>query len=75
MMKKTVLKKVLKYAPVRSDFVRGTVADESVQNMEKDDDGNINVIQADYEEVIVEEETVTVDGTTGEVIENSSVQA
>ena len=75
MMKKTVLKKVLKYAPVRSDFVRGTVADESVQNMEKDDDGNINVIQADYEKVIVEEETVTVDGTTGEVIENSSVQA
>ena len=75
MMKKTVLKKVLKYAPVRSDFIRGTITDESVQNMEKDDDGNINVIQADYEEVSVEEEPITVDSTTGEVIENSSEQA
>lgn len=74
MMKKTVLKKVLKYAPVRSEFIRETVADESVQNMEKDDDGNINVIQADYDETVIEE-TVTVDTATGEVIENNPAQA
>ena len=73
MMKKTVLKKVLKYAPVRSDFIRGTVADESVQNMEKDEDGNINIIQADYEET-TSEEAVTVDTATGEVIEHTALQ-
>ena len=46
-MKKTVLKKVLKYAPVRSDFVKGTVADETIQVADFGDtkDGEINVIR------------------------------
>ena len=32
MAKKTVLKKVLKYAPLKSDFVRGVVQDESIKH-------------------------------------------
>jgi recombination protein RecT len=32
MAKKTVLKRVLKYAPLKSDFVRGLTADESVKS-------------------------------------------
>ena len=31
MAKKTVLKKVLKYAPLKSDFVRGIAQDETVK--------------------------------------------
>lgn len=63
MMKKTVLKKVLKYAPVKSDFVRGAAADEAVNMFNKDDDsGEINVIPIDDEQ-----EEITVDTETGEV--------
>lgn len=69
MMKKTVLKKVLKYAPIRSDFVRGTVADETIQTFETDDDGEINVIQTDCE--AINEPNMVVDEETGEVIENA----
>jgi recombination protein RecT len=75
MMKKTVLKKVLKYAPVRSDFVKGTIADETTQIMQEDDKGSINVIQADYEDTYEEttdtasEEVIAVDEETGEVTE------
>lgn len=46
MMKKTVLKKVLKYAPVRSDFVKGVASDEAVAMFEHDD-SEINVIPID----------------------------
>lgn len=63
MMKKTVLKKVLKYAPVRSDFVKGAVADETVQVIKKDEDGEINIIQAE-----VSESEFIVDEETGEVV-------
>lgn len=69
MMKKTVLKKVLKYAPIRSDFVKGTVADETIQTFETDDDGEINVIQTDCE--VVDESNIVVNEETGEVIEDA----
>ena len=63
-MKKTVLKKVLKYAPVRSDFVRGAASDEAINLFDTDsDDGAINVIPIDDEQ-----DVVTVDTETGEVI-------
>lgn len=69
MMKKTVLKKVLKYAPVRSDFIKGTITDDSVQNFCKDENGDINVIQVDYDD----DDIITVDEETGEVKENKEV--
>lgn len=68
MMKKTVLKKVLKYAPVRSDFVKGTVADETIQvaDFGDTDDGEINVIPVDVEN----SNEVEIDTETGEVKED-----
>jgi recombination protein RecT len=68
MMKKTVLKKVLKYAPVRSDFVKGTVADETIQVADFGDteDGEINVIPVDVEN----SNEVEIDTKTGEVKED-----
>ena len=61
MAKKTVLKKVLKYAPLKSDFLRGLSADETVKSTldaEMFDVPN-EVDYADY---------VEVDQTTGEVL-------
>ncbi|MGO5082401.1 recombinase RecT [Oscillospiraceae bacterium LCP25S3_E4] len=68
MMKKTVLKKVLKYAPVRSDFVKGAVADETIQvaDFGDADDGEINVIPVEVEN----SNEVEVDTETGEVKED-----
>lgn len=54
MAKKTVLKKVLKYAPVKSDFVRGVVQDESIKTEISDDMFSVPneaVYDADYQEV------------------------
>ena len=61
MAKKTVLKKVLKYAPLKSDFLRGLTADETVKSTldpEMFDVPN-EVDYADY---------VEVDQSTGEVL-------
>lgn len=53
MAKKTVLKKVLKYAPLKSDFVRGIAQDESIKS-EIDEDmytvSNEFAYEADYNE-------------------------
>lgn len=65
MAKKTVLKRVLKYAPLKSDFVRAAVQDNSIKNsiapemyeVQNDSD----YIEADY---------IDVDAETGEVIEH-----
>ena len=64
MAKKTVLKKVLKYAPLKSDFVRAISNDDSIKNEISDDMSTIandNVFVTDY--TILDEET-------GEVVEN-----
>ena len=37
MAKKTVLKKVLKYAPIKTEFHRGMVQDESIKGSISDD--------------------------------------
>lgn len=58
MAKKTVLKKVLKYAPLKSDFVRGVAQDETT----KVD------ISADMAEIPDMTEYIEVDSETGEVI-------
>lgn len=67
MAKKTVLKRVLKYAPLKSDFVRAAVQDEVVKNgLSSDmyDVPNENIIDAEYTDIPVDQET-------GEVIEQA----
>lgn len=59
MAKKTVLKKVLKYAPLKSDFVRGISQDETVKE-------DISSNMADIPDVT---EYIDVDKDTGEVLE------
>lgn len=66
MAKKTVLKKVLKYAPLKSDFVRGIAQDESVKTEISDDMYSVP------NEVVYEADYTDVDETTGEVNENES---
>ncbi len=60
MAKKTVLKRVLKYAPLKSDFVRGISADETVKTEISDDMLN------------VQSEQIFVDAETGEVTEEKA---
>lgn len=58
MAKKTVLKRALKYAPLKSDFVRGLAQDDSIKNKISEDMSEIpNILDVDQE--------------TGEVIENA----
>lgn len=56
MAKKTILKKVLKLAPLKSDFVRGVVQDGSVKNELSEDMYEVhdNVIEVDFDEVDTE---------------------
>lgn len=50
MAKKTVLKQVLKYAPLKSDFLRQVNADETIKTELSDDMFDVpNTIEADYE--------------------------
>ena len=61
MAKKTVLKRALKYAPLKSDFVRGVVQDETIKTDLSEDMYEVSdttVYEAEYTEV---------DDTTGEV--------
>ena len=67
MAKKTVLKRVLKYAPLKSDFVRSVVQDETVKSELSDDMYEVPAEQVDY--VDVEYKEPAVDEQTGEVIE------
>lgn len=63
MAKKTVLKSVLKYAPLKSDFVRGVTSDETVKSQLSDDMYSVSneIEYTDY---------VEVDNNTGEVKDN-----
>lgn len=64
MAKKTILKRVLKLAPLKSDFVRGVVQDESIKTEITEDMYEVKndiVYDADYTDVNTE---------TGEVEEN-----
>ena len=66
MAKKTVLKKVLKYAPLKSDFVRGITQDETIKTEIAEDMYSVP------NETVYEAEFVDVDTETGEVIEDES---
>lgn len=62
MAKKTVLKKCLKYAPLKSDFVRAVASDETIKTD----------IAPDMTEVPPVDVAYTVDPDTGEVIEDGA---
>ena len=62
MAKKTVLKKCLKYAPLKSDFARGITADETIKTEISDD------MYAIPAQEYYEAEAVDVNPDTGEVI-------
>ena len=62
MAKKTVLKKVLKYAPLKSDFVREIAQDETIKT-DLDSDMSFVADETDYTEV----EYTVIDEETGEV--------
>ncbi len=65
MAKKTVLKRVLKYAPLKSDFVRAVVQDESIKNEISEDMYSVqneNVFEAEYTEVNIETGEVSGNG-------------
>ena len=66
MAKKTVLKKVLKYAPLKSDFARSVAQDGTIRTELSEDMFSTPavVIDADFE----------VDEETGEVIDLSEAQ-
>lgn len=66
MAKKTVLKRVLKYAPLKSDFVRGISQDGSIKNEISEDMYSVP------SETVYEANFVDVDTTTGEVIEDET---
>ena len=63
MAKKTVLKKALKYAPLKSDFARSVSTDESIKYDLAEDMSEVN------NEKVIEVEAVSVDENTGEVFE------
>ncbi len=63
MAKKTVLKRVLKYAPLKSDFVRAAVQDGTIKNGISEDMYEVQP------EIVVDAEFVEVDEETGEVKE------
>lgn len=60
MAKKTVLKRVLKYAPLKSDFARQITADESIKT-------EISPDMLDVSNAPIEVEATIVDGETGEI--------
>ena len=67
MAKKTVLKRALKYAPLKSDFVRGVAQDETIKAELSDDMYAVpdeTVFEAEGEEI----DSTAVDTETGEVI-------
>lgn len=67
MAKKTVLKKVLKYAPLKSDFVRAVVQDNTIKTEISDDMYSVpNTIEVDYE-------ITNYDPETGEVKEDGDI--
>lgn len=70
MAKKTVLKRALKYAPLKSDFVRGVAQDETIKAELSDEMYAVpdeTVFEAEGEEI----DSTDVDTETGEVIDSA----
>ena len=67
MAKKTVLKRALKYAPLKSDFVRGVAQDETIKAELSDEMYAVpdeTIFEAEGEEI----DSTAVDAETGEVV-------
>ena len=62
MAKKTVLKKCLKYAPLKSDFIRAVASDETIKTEIAEDMAEVPPVEIAY----------TVDEETGEVVEGEA---
>lgn len=73
MAKKTVLKRVLKYAPLKSDFVRGMAQDETIKTELSEDMYSVPGVVIEVEDV--EYSDVQVDEGTGEVIGDTAAPA
>ena len=74
MAKKTVLKQALKYAPLKTEFVRGVSADGTVKSFTKDtgdilDAPDENTYDAEAETVEAPQDEPAVDKETGEILE------
>ena len=69
MAKKTVLKRVLKYAPMQSDFVKAVTADETIKTEISEDMYTVPSETVFEETDAVEVEFTDVDSDTGEVKE------
>ena len=69
MAKKTVLKRVLKYAPLKTDFVRGLSADETIKTQISEDMFSVP------DETVIEADGYAVDEATGEVLDNADAAA
>ncbi len=66
MAKKTVLKKALKYAPLKTEFVRGLSADETIKSEISEDMFSVP------DETVIDAVGYEVDEATGEVLENGT---
>lgn len=69
MAQKTVLKKCLKYAPLKSDFAREIAADSTVRNFDKDNCTafeDANLIHADYS--VMDNVESDIDGAGGDFL-------
>ena len=64
MAKKTVLKACLKYAPLKSDFIKGVVQDETIKTEISED---MYTVESDYVE-----SDYSVDESTGEIVEGGA---
>lgn len=67
MAKKTVLKKALKYAPMKTDFVRGMTQDMTVRTEISDDMYTV----ADTSDLVEVSDEAVADPATGEVVDNA----
>lgn len=72
MAKKTVLKKCLKYAPLKTEFVREIVADETIKTGISDSMTDLPD-ETDYTDIEVEQVPKNVDPQTGEVIPDDGI--
>lgn len=76
MAKKTVIKQALKYAPIKTEFVRAVSTDETIktniaENMA--DEPDETVITVDSEEITTEDIPANVDPETGEIKEQETL--
>ena len=69
MAKKTVLKQLLKYAPLKTEFARGIATDEKAAVIEIDAASQEAPTISTTEFEIVEDEKINVDTETGEIVE------